>query len=184
MKVDRKKRQSLEDLRNMITWNVASGKLRILTACWRGGDWIALQIIRVMEKYLGCLRQESSFGPFFTTFIEILLMCEVERLLQRERKRHLVWLPCMGGGEEGQQSLSSSTPESIKLPRKQRGTRKRELCKWSKYFVQKQTSMWSTSVIWLFVFLYYLRILQCVSFRRTIPRFRFRWNKKCLKISK
>ena len=53
MKVDRKKRQSLEDLRNMITWNVASGKLRILTACWRGGDWIALQIIRVMEKYLG-----------------------------------------------------------------------------------------------------------------------------------
>ena len=80
-------------------------------------------------KVSWCLRQESSFGPFFTTFIEILLMCEVERLLQRERKRHLVWLPCVGGGKEGQQSLSSSTPESIKLARKQRGTRKRELCK-------------------------------------------------------
>ena len=80
-------------------------------------------------KVSWCLRQESSFGPFFTTFIEILLICEVERFLQRERKRQLVWLPCVGGGKEGQQSLSSSTPESIKLARKQRGTRKRELCK-------------------------------------------------------
>ena len=46
----------------------------------------------------------------FTKFIESFLICEGERLLQRERKRRLFRLPCVGGGKHGQQSLSSSTP--------------------------------------------------------------------------